>query len=473
VSEGRVKEVRVSTGEEVLDDALSGGIPKGSSFLIVGPPGSGKTTFAAQFIQSGLEDGEECLFVSTEQTPEGLEASLRRIGFGTGDRNLSVTSMHPKEGRTLEGKGAVLTDLEVENGGAFQKPFNGKYIKERLSEYSACDRVVLDSVSGLESLHSEPEVFRREIIDIVEFVGQEMGATLLMTSEDTDGRKSGPLRYSTDGVLALDKRETDDTEYVVGKVTKMRGTDHDRRTFGVVHDEDGVGLVEPRRGGGERSGGGGVMSTGSDDMDRFCGGVALGGSTVIEHDGLSEVGNIVGGVIDEALSSGMAVFLTPNPSILSSYPFDRTNVVDLLQNNRLFVLDPVGFLNIQSHNIFFESRSLPEVNSVIDDRRGDSPMLVVGNIDIEVATFGREEARRARYENSANLSEEDTVVNVLNSEYVDDKTVSFYRSAAEQVLSIKKDDGVCTVTLTKSSVDRPGKVGFVSGADEPPYYNVV
>ena len=49
---------RVSTGIPTLDGLMDGGIPDGSSLLLAGPSGSGKSILASQFIAEGLRNGE-------------------------------------------------------------------------------------------------------------------------------------------------------------------------------------------------------------------------------------------------------------------------------------------------------------------------------------------------------------------------------------------------------------------------------
>jgi circadian clock protein KaiC len=55
----------VNTGIEGLDELLCGGIPKGSTVLLSGPPGAGKTVLSLQYAFNHASRGEKVLFVST------------------------------------------------------------------------------------------------------------------------------------------------------------------------------------------------------------------------------------------------------------------------------------------------------------------------------------------------------------------------------------------------------------------------
>ena len=52
-----------------------------SSLLLIGPSGIGKTIFAKQFLYIGLINGENCIYVSTDESPERIEASMKGFGF--------------------------------------------------------------------------------------------------------------------------------------------------------------------------------------------------------------------------------------------------------------------------------------------------------------------------------------------------------------------------------------------------------
>lgn len=63
----------VSTGLRELDQLLGGGYPDRSSILIVGPPGIGKESLGYRFTQSGLLQGDFCLYATRLSVSEVLQ----------------------------------------------------------------------------------------------------------------------------------------------------------------------------------------------------------------------------------------------------------------------------------------------------------------------------------------------------------------------------------------------------------------
>lgn len=72
---------RVPTGITRLDQTLSGGFYKGSSVLISGNAGTGKTTFAAHFANQACADGNKTLFISYEESGSQLERNMASAGI--------------------------------------------------------------------------------------------------------------------------------------------------------------------------------------------------------------------------------------------------------------------------------------------------------------------------------------------------------------------------------------------------------
>jgi circadian clock protein KaiC len=73
---------RVSTGIPSLDAMLEGkGYFKGSSILLGGGPGTGKTSIAAHFAAAACARGERCNFFSFEESPSQLTRNMKSIGI--------------------------------------------------------------------------------------------------------------------------------------------------------------------------------------------------------------------------------------------------------------------------------------------------------------------------------------------------------------------------------------------------------
>jgi circadian clock protein KaiC len=74
-------EPRMPTGIAGLDHLLEGGIVRGNSFLIEGPPGSGKTTFAIRSVYEGVvQHREPALIITFEEFPKQIYQEA--LGYG-------------------------------------------------------------------------------------------------------------------------------------------------------------------------------------------------------------------------------------------------------------------------------------------------------------------------------------------------------------------------------------------------------
>jgi circadian clock protein KaiC len=79
--EHRVFDERVSSGIGALDEMLSGaGYFRGSTVLVSGSPGSGKSSLGAAFLQAGCARGERALLFAFEESPEQVVRNMQSIG---------------------------------------------------------------------------------------------------------------------------------------------------------------------------------------------------------------------------------------------------------------------------------------------------------------------------------------------------------------------------------------------------------
>jgi len=69
------------TGIEGLDALLHGGFPQGRTHMIAGEPGTGKTTMSLQFLMSGAQKGDRCLYITVDEKPEQIIANANSLGW--------------------------------------------------------------------------------------------------------------------------------------------------------------------------------------------------------------------------------------------------------------------------------------------------------------------------------------------------------------------------------------------------------
>ncbi len=107
-------------GFDYLEQMMGGPMPRGSSILILGDPGSGKTILSYEFLHDELENGRHCAVLSYDAFPEDVQARMMEFGW-------DITS-HLRKGRLKivdcysglagEGEGAIkdpsdLTELNI------------------------------------------------------------------------------------------------------------------------------------------------------------------------------------------------------------------------------------------------------------------------------------------------------------------------------------------------------------------------
>jgi circadian clock protein KaiC len=81
----KISSERIGTGVPRLDAMLGGrGFFRGSSILLTGTPGTGKTIIAANFAQAAARRGERVLFFSFEESPNQIIRNMQSIGLRLG-----------------------------------------------------------------------------------------------------------------------------------------------------------------------------------------------------------------------------------------------------------------------------------------------------------------------------------------------------------------------------------------------------
>jgi KaiC domain protein len=94
--------MRVSTGIRELDDALEGGVPKGSWVAITGEPGTGKSILCMHYAWAGLQAGDPVVYVTTEAEFRDVVRQARMFGMDFETRRVYDISSREEPAETPE-----------------------------------------------------------------------------------------------------------------------------------------------------------------------------------------------------------------------------------------------------------------------------------------------------------------------------------------------------------------------------------
>jgi len=482
----------LTTGCERLDALLGGGVPDERSMLVSGPPGTGKTTLGMQFLQAGLDNGEECLFVSTEQTVDELEDTFEPYPFDLSDDGLTVITVHCEPGdtmerdddlvvRTLEGGDRAVTEW-------FDLPFTRENVVHYLSEYGPRDRILLDSLSGLRPIAADEVSFWRSTYDLIRLFSDTFGATSLLTAEDDrvgSGVASDLLPYATHGVLALSWAERAQQRHRFLRVEKLRGRDHDTRRHKLVLGPDGATVQPTQRTPPNELHAHDHLSTGVDALDDVLGGgLVRGGLTLLSHDGTTGHYTLATRLLAQAVDDGMALAIALPASVslseLDRYWADTDYTVDgLLDDDRLFVLELVASDGRDHRNILrydgTAERDWERLMETSYERSGGRPLFAFIDTEPLLEQVSRQRVRKVRYQAAAShTGEDDVVVYAVNPAIQNRSLVEFFVDTSSQTLRIERgDDGIEWLTLRKSPTGSPGTSAVVAYDERPPYVDLV
>jgi circadian clock protein KaiC len=205
---------RLSSGLEALDRLLGGGIEQGTSTLIVGPPGTGKSTLSAQFAAAAAARGQHAAMFIFDESRNTLFS--RAAGLGV---NLVE---HVEAGR--------ITVQQVDP--AELSPGEFVHAIRRAVEKHKVAIVVIDSLNGYLAAMPEERFLVIQLHELLSYLGQNGVATLMVGAHQglIGMQMNAPVEasYLADAVLLLRYFEDRGEIRQAISVIKKRGGEHER-----------------------------------------------------------------------------------------------------------------------------------------------------------------------------------------------------------------------------------------------------
>lgn len=214
---------RASTGVEGLDEILGGGLTRNRVYLLEGTPGTGKTTFALQFLIQGAQQGERGRYVTLSETAEELSAVVASHGWSL--EGIDVFELADEGGRDPDADQSILYPSEVELGETIRS------LTAQI-ERAMPVRVVFDSLSEMRLLAQDPLRYRRQVLALTQFFSSRL-CTVLLLDDKTSEPGDLQLHSISHGVISLEQAiQQFGTESRRLRVVKMRG----QKFQGGLHD---------------------------------------------------------------------------------------------------------------------------------------------------------------------------------------------------------------------------------------------
>ena len=183
-----IDEAPVTSGVRELDELLGGGLDRGTSTLLLGPSGSGKSSLALQYVVAALARGEKALFVTFDETKHIFAKRALGMGWDLATHiaagGLFLEQVDPAEFSPGELTGMVRRRVEAEG----------------------VRMVVLDSLSGYQNAIPAEQFMLLMMHEMLTYLNQQGIVTILVLAQHGllgPMQSSIDLTYLSDAVLLM------------------------------------------------------------------------------------------------------------------------------------------------------------------------------------------------------------------------------------------------------------------------------
>ena len=217
----------VSSGVKSLDSVLGRGYRAGSSTLVIGPSGAGKTVLGLHFALEGAREGDTTVFATFDENPSQIAAAAASFGW-----SFDVPEIH------LVYRSAV--DLHLD-----------EWVYELLELVESGDvrRVFIDGLANLRAAAQDPTRFQEYLYSLVQRFARN-AVTFMMSLESAElfapSRLTDvPLSQIADNVLVLQFVHRDGEYRRALTVLKSRGAKTEPRLSEYTIGSNGIELSQP------------------------------------------------------------------------------------------------------------------------------------------------------------------------------------------------------------------------------------
>ncbi|MBD3405879.1 MAG: hypothetical protein GF411_07095 [Candidatus Lokiarchaeota archaeon] len=230
---------RTTTGIHGLDSLLNGGFVQGSTILLSGCSGSGKTIFGLQFLHHGATELDEAgVFVTLESRPNEIRQEALQFGW-------NLEELEKEKKLILIDAASSKAGLPTSESYTLRRGFDVSALAEeiyRAVHDISAKRLVLDSISGLGIRFDQPVEVRNAVFTISALL-RELEITALFVSEivHRDALSlAGVEQYIAQGLITLNLLQNNNSLERSLTIWKMRGSAHSLKCHKLQIDDTGI-----------------------------------------------------------------------------------------------------------------------------------------------------------------------------------------------------------------------------------------
>jgi len=227
---GTFADERCSTGSSELDLLLGGGLDRGTSTMLIGPSGVGKSTVALMSLSAAVARGETVLVLSFDETTSVLRRRARGLGLPLEDAiasgALRIEQIDPAE--VSPGELADMVQNAVEQAGV--------------------STVVIDSLTGYHNAMPEENYLLLQMHELLTYLNQQGVISLLILAQHGMIGTMGStvdLTYLSDTVLLFRAFEAQGRLRRAVSVVKKRTGSHEDTIRELRIEAGGIRVGEP------------------------------------------------------------------------------------------------------------------------------------------------------------------------------------------------------------------------------------
>jgi circadian clock protein KaiC len=225
----------VPSGNIALDALLGGGLPCGTSTLLLGPAGSGKSTVATQFATAAAARGERAAMFVFDENIGTLRSRSRKLGLDVdgslANGSLTVQQIDPAE--LSSGEFATIVRRAAEGLDHPGRP---------------AKMIIVDSLNGYLNAMPEEKFLTAQLHELLSYLGLRGVVTILsVTQSGMVGTMSSPVdtTYLADNVILFRYFEAAGSVRRAISVVKKRNGAHERTIRELDMNAAGIVIGEP------------------------------------------------------------------------------------------------------------------------------------------------------------------------------------------------------------------------------------